>query len=330
MLRFDARQRYDTVRTILTHLFPEDSQTVLDIGGGTGEALCLPEDWRLVSVDVRMAPCTDFVCGSADRLPFGDCSFDIATCLDTLEHLPTDRRKESLTEMSRVARKAVLVTAPFNSEDVRAAENTVNDLHSQTTGKPHPWLVEHLATSLPDLRETCDLLESAGWHVVTMPCGYLPLWLMLMLVDQMLENLEEGTDIAEGIDRIYQREIYPNDLCEPAYRTVVVATKESTPSPDFLFQPDNPRLARGMCKVLSLIISALSLPIDETVQEDESSSATLQRYSEHLEHAVETWEVAYGEALALAEQGHRRMAELERRRSFRLYRWLMRLLGRHI
>jgi hypothetical protein len=85
-----------------------------------------------------------------------------------------------------------------------------------------------------------------------------------------------------------------------------------------------------MCQVLSLVIPVLNLPMNKKVQKDESSLATLQKYSECLEQAVETWEVAYGEALALAEEGHRRMADLERRRSFHLYRWMMRLLGRPI
>ncbi|MFH1739453.1 MAG: class I SAM-dependent methyltransferase [bacterium] len=331
MLRFDGWQRYETVTRILTGMFSGTPCSVLDVGGGTGQALDLPKEWSLVSLDVRTAPYADFVCGSADRLPFKDGAFDIAVCLDTLEHLPTANRRTALMELSRVARSGVVITAPFESVDVRSAEKTVSDLHFQVTGQPHRWLSEHLATPLPDLTETCGLFESMGWQVATVPCGYLPVWLLFMLGDQILETLEEGMDIAERMDRLYREQIYPDDLCKPAYRTIVVAAKETTALSALPDTCDPSRLASGMCQAaLSLLVSALAPVKGKATEDTAESPASSRRYIERLEQAIETWETAYGEVLGLAEQGHRRMAELERRRSFQLYRWIMRLLSRDV
>ena len=92
--------------------------------------------------------------------------------------------------------------------------------------------------------------------------------------------------------------------------------------------PDQDRLAGGMCQTLSLLTPVLAARWVDKIEEDSCSPQMLRRYAQRLEKALETWEVAYGEALALAEQGHRRMAELERRRSFRWYQRIMRFLGR--
>jgi len=330
MLRFDAWQRGKAVSDVLHGLFPPGPRSVLDVGGGTGESLTLPEEWSVVSVDIRTAACEDFVCGSADNLPFFYKSFDIAVCLDTLEHLPENLRSRSITELCRIAREAIVLTAPFHQESVREAEKAVNDLYVKLHGKPHPWLSEHLKNPLPDLAATCAIFQANGWSVSKMPVGFLPIWTLLMLTDPVLESQAGRLETAEKLDRIYREEIYPADFCDPAYRTLIVVTKP--PLEPLMPQPvvDPARRAKGTCRLLTELSTLWTSCIRPQSDEYQGSQEITARYVERLEQAIASWEVAYGEALALAEKGHRRIAELEQRRSFRLYEKVMRWLGREI
>ncbi len=329
LLRFDAWQRYTQVSQILHDTFVDRPRSVLDVGGGTGQSLDLPEGWTQLGVDVHPAGIENFVRGSADRLPFRDDSVDIVVSLDTLEHLPEDARDRAVAEIMRVARESVVIAGPFNIDGVREAEQAVDTLHRRLTGEAHRWLSEHLAAPLPSLERTETLLREGGYAVSAYPSGYLPVWLLLMTFSQIIESREDSFDTAEELDRIYRERVYPFDQMEPAYRTILVALKEETRLNSPAGQGDPTKMAQGLCELLSRSTSILGPALPDEAA-GESSDIDFRLYAERLEKAVETWETAYGEALALAEEGHRRMAELERRRSFRLYRWLMRRLGKSV
>jgi ubiquinone/menaquinone biosynthesis C-methylase UbiE len=53
-----------------------------------------------------------FVAGSVVDLPFPDRTFDVIGCFEVLEHLPGDLPRQALTELGRVARKAVVLSVP--------------------------------------------------------------------------------------------------------------------------------------------------------------------------------------------------------------------------
>ena len=53
-----------------------------------------------------------FVAGSVVDLPFPDRSFDVVGCFEVLEHLPDDLPRKALSELSRVARQAVVLSVP--------------------------------------------------------------------------------------------------------------------------------------------------------------------------------------------------------------------------
>lgn len=96
---------------------------VLDVGGATGNNL-LKEFGIDDVVTLDLNRDADVV-ASADRIPLVDKSFDIVTCIDTLEHIPKESRVQAVKEMLRVASKAVLLVAPMNSENNRRAEELV-------------------------------------------------------------------------------------------------------------------------------------------------------------------------------------------------------------
>ncbi len=331
MLRFDAWQRYTQVSEILREVFPGRPRSLLDVGGGTGQSLGLPEDWTQISVDVHPAGTPDFVQGSADRLPFADAGVDIVISLDTLEHLPGDRRDSAVTEMMRVASEAILIAGPFRSDGVVAAERSIDNLHRNLAGRPHPWLAEHLQAPLPDLAHTQDLLKSQDCTVYKTPCGYLPVWLFLMTVGEILEARPNSMELADTLDGIYRERIYPFDQLEPAYRSILLGVKSGVDSAEMLPPRGDPALvANGLCEAISEAAPVLGYSIVGGEGSPSPDCVGSSPYTRRLEQAIESWEVACGEAMALAEKGHRRMAELERRRSFRVYRRFMAFFGRSV
>ncbi len=100
-------------------------ESVIDVGCGEG---VLTERWartiapgRVVGIDLddpliaaeweqRSAPNLEFVAHRAERLPFADDEFDLATAIEVLEHVPDPA--DTLAEMARCAREHLLVSVP--------------------------------------------------------------------------------------------------------------------------------------------------------------------------------------------------------------------------
>lgn len=52
--------------------------------------------------------------GYVDNLPFENNEFDAVSCLEVLEHLSDATYTNALNEISRVARRYILITVPYN------------------------------------------------------------------------------------------------------------------------------------------------------------------------------------------------------------------------
>ncbi len=131
---------------------------VLDVGGRAG----------LLS---RFTPCS-VISANVDRsgevrcdgmaLPFPNAAFDITVTIDTLEHMPRERRPAFVRECLRVSAKALIVAAPFGSPGHAEAETRLHALFQALTGQPHPYLAEHVAYGLPDIAEIQHLATCSG------------------------------------------------------------------------------------------------------------------------------------------------------------------------
>lgn len=126
MLAFDEthwwyRGRRRIVRTVLDGLALPDAARVLDAGSGSGRTLDeLARYGRVSAVEIeargveaaRARGHADVQRAPVEAIPHPDATFDVATCLDVIEHTPDDVR--SLAELRRVVRPngALLVTVP--------------------------------------------------------------------------------------------------------------------------------------------------------------------------------------------------------------------------
>lgn len=138
--------------------------TILEIGsGGLGITPYLKRDVTGVDIDFQ-PPYHRFlkmIKASATNLPLKDSSFEIALCVDTLEHLSQTKRKKAISEMLRIARKKVIIALPCGkdstNEDILLAE-----FSKKHSGKILPFLQEHLKYRLPEKEEIIEMIESGA------------------------------------------------------------------------------------------------------------------------------------------------------------------------
>lgn len=108
-------------------LLAKEDRTVLDVGAGHGvllEEIEAAHGIKGVGIEITQSKVDyarsrgiDLRLGRAETLEFDDRSFDAVISCEVLEHLPYGAYEKALTEMARVARRAVIVSVP--NEEVR-------------------------------------------------------------------------------------------------------------------------------------------------------------------------------------------------------------------
>ena len=104
------------------NVIPSDVRTVVDLGCGNGAFVngllgqCSGRFGRVVGLDSSQEALrhvkAEAAQGSIAELPFEDESFDLVTCMETLEHLSQADFQRAVDEMQRVSRKYILLTVP--------------------------------------------------------------------------------------------------------------------------------------------------------------------------------------------------------------------------
>jgi hypothetical protein len=229
-LPFDQYQRYRMVADVV-ELLREDSGPlrILDVGGGEGPILnFLPEDRITILDQSDTGEVSGFVKGDAAALPFEDEAFDYVASVDVYEHIEPVSRESHLSELRRVARRGVLLAAPFDSDAVRAAERVANECHRSVYLAENVWLKEHTENGLPRLDGTREFFEGQGDSVSVLPNGYILHWLAMMCLTFYRPRLEvELGTLVDHANAFYNEFICELDNVEPCYRYLLVCLKGS-------------------------------------------------------------------------------------------------------
>jgi SAM-dependent methyltransferase len=231
-LPFDQYGRHRDARAVADLVRAHDGLgrlAVLDVGGGPGlTPRFLPADWVVV-VDPTPVDAPSLaglhVRASGLALPFQSDSFDLVLSLDSLEHVPPAGRPRYLAELLRVARRYVLVLAPFASPETERAEALLYEYVKVALHAEHAQLREHRAHGLPALDATVAALAAGGAVCHTFPSGYLYHWLPLMLLKHYLLGLDPAAGVHAALDRWYNAREPAADRQVPAYRWGVLASK---------------------------------------------------------------------------------------------------------
>jgi len=221
---YDLTSRHLLVARIVTELVPT-GERLLDIGGADGlTAPSLPSH-RVFVVDVRSHGVDAVASGAA--LPFKDGTFAAAVALDVLEHVNDSLKEEIVRDATRIA-DLVIIAGPFDSAEVRAAEEAQRDAFEAMFDKPHPWLSEHYASGLPSAAAVIEQLGAADF--ATMSFGSNPLGLWSELLFQTHIALRMGYDEAtrEPRRQLLEHFLDRADATPPGYRQIIVAARDSS------------------------------------------------------------------------------------------------------
>ena len=150
-----------------------DPASVLDAGCGEGELLrrgVLPRRARAVGLDVRLGALPrlspiPLVCATVEALPFAAQSFDVALCLEVLEHLRDPA--PAFRELARVARRAVVISVPH--EPWFRAGNLLRGKYVRGWGN-FPEHIQHwnhgtLRAFLAPLAGRVEIVEAMPWII---------------------------------------------------------------------------------------------------------------------------------------------------------------------
>lgn len=227
-LPFDQYQRYKIVQDAIDSLRDKDSLKILDVGGYPCPILqFLPNDDVLV-VDQVEDNKASYQKADALSLPFEDGTFDFVTSVDVFEHIKPYDRERFLSELSRTAKKAVFLAAPFHSSEIVVAEKTLDWHYNECLKVSNQALTEHLENGLPDKEQAVNFFRNQGLAVAVFPNGYLERWLPMMMMQGSLISSQRNRAFLEQIDQYYNRHIYKYDNCEPCYRYLVIAVKDAS------------------------------------------------------------------------------------------------------
>lgn len=234
---FDQYQRYQIVVEIARSLADtvERPLSVLDVGGHFVDLEGHPRrpigeflpDWHTVSVDLSRPALPGYVQARGEALPFADASFDLVSSVDVLEHVEPAARPTLVPELTRVARHAVLLAAPFRSPLVERTEQIVAEFVERTCGYVQGQLKEHRENGLPDLDATCAAFASAGWATTRFPYGNLWRWLFMMLDKHAVAALPGGRPVHRRLDEHYNRSLFGVDHDPPCYRHFIIAARDA-------------------------------------------------------------------------------------------------------
>jgi SAM-dependent methyltransferase len=160
LLSYDLYERHFVTGKLLREILREGPRnaSVLDVGG-RAELLERFTPYRVVSANIDG---TGGVLASGDALPFANGAFSAVVSIDTLEHIPSADRLPFLRECMRVARRGLVIAAPFGSEEHRAFERELNELYRSMYNRPHPYLSEHVRYGLPEPENIDRSLRGLG------------------------------------------------------------------------------------------------------------------------------------------------------------------------
>lgn len=317
---------------------------VLDIGGHHLDfwfrprrpiAEFLPEA-PSITVDLARSRLPGYLCARGDALPFGAGQFDLACCVDVLEHVPPPARPTVLDQVTRVSRRAAVVAAPFRSPVIARAEAIVSDFIRDVCGYEQGQLKEHREHGWPDLDETAAAFEAAGWHVRVFGYGGTWTWVLMMLDKHSLQAIAGSKRVQIALDRAFNEARFAVDREPPCYRHFVVATR-AVDDPVLAFVESTygavPRAAFMARPPLDPAVAASIFALLETHAANQRLQARLEPERRHRQFAdVDTQRARVTAALEAVTSEVARLEgllrDVERSSAYRVSSWLRRLVGR--
>jgi hypothetical protein len=118
-------------------------------------------------------PEVEFLKYDGERLPFEDDFFDIAVCVDVLEHVPPEKRNSFLRDVIRISRNSIIFVFP-----VKTSERWEKFL-SLITFHKIKFLEEHIEYGLPGEQVLYDAIRPLSGVRLVEELGNMNIWLWI-------------------------------------------------------------------------------------------------------------------------------------------------------
>ena len=227
-LPFDHYQRYQIVSSLLNQ-FNVESLSVLDVGGVLGYLQLFTPQHQVTVLDRTWEDTAQSVQYDADHAPFDDLSFDVVIAVDTLEHVPQEEREKFVSELSRLAKRSIIICGPFDEPEVAETEAALRDYLTGKLNRSDRFLDEHAQYGLPNCNETLNQIEQQGFQIAEFPNGYLPRWLAMQMASFALSGSPELAEGSRQLNSLYNRYYFAHDNRNPSYRILAAAFREEIP-----------------------------------------------------------------------------------------------------
>lgn len=207
-LPFDVYGRYRLVADVLGRLRAgSDPLRMLDVGGAAGVLSGFLPDDRVTVGDLP-----------DDALAFEDGAFDYVVGVDPPGCAGPEAREKHLSELRRVARTGVLLTAYLDSDAARRAQRVMGEF--LRVARP----AGDRASDLGGIR---GFFEGRGDAVSALPNGYLPHRMAMACLASYASELDGEPDGAlGGLNAFYNEFLYGFDNAEPAHGHLLVCLRE--------------------------------------------------------------------------------------------------------
>ena len=234
-LPFDQYQRYKLVSDIIDKFRTKERKfKILDVGAGFEENLkkFLPFD-DIYCLDKEYPPEYShkeyFIKGDILMMEFIE-KYDFVVAIDVYEHISQIDRKKFIDILIPLSDIATIIAAPFDQDEVRKCEFFANEVYRNSHGSDHIWLKEHISNGLPSLSHTIKIFENNNLNCVRIPNGYLPRWFEMISTYLMTENNTQFSQIMSELYEFYNIHYYPYDNKDPAYRQILIISKDKLPN----------------------------------------------------------------------------------------------------
>lgn len=159
--------RYDYAQKAINAMRTSERHSILEVGAGAHGNLSnyLPND-ELTFLDIELPEEVledkRFVVGDATNLQYEDDAFDFVIALDVIEHIPPEKRQAFITNINRVAKQGVVLSAPFTSENENSVDELMKVFYRLNGIEPPVWVDEHIDCTLPSQAEIAELVSKCS------------------------------------------------------------------------------------------------------------------------------------------------------------------------
>ncbi|MGK2848830.1 MAG: class I SAM-dependent methyltransferase [Minisyncoccota bacterium] len=228
---FHLYGRFSFIKEIINkNRIANEKLKILDVGGrGNLLKQFFPNDAVFYLDPFIDSTDENFIKGDGCAMPLENESFDWVVSTDVFEHIPQEKREDFLNEKIRIAKRGVILVAPFYTPEVAQAEINANEnyklLHN---GDDHIWLREHIENGLPDPVNFEQSLKNKNLPFQKLHNNRLFLWQTLLGIEFLIdENHTENTNrYFEDFNYFYNTEVAPYDNQEPSYRKIYFIKKD--------------------------------------------------------------------------------------------------------